>query len=71
MNSQPFIISRKSIILTASRLDRNLANFTSLWLQPGSNAADLDGEADDVDFEDYGIFSSYWQDFCPDGWQLK
>jgi hypothetical protein len=34
-------------------------------------AADLDGEADDVDFEDYGIFSGYWQDFCPDGWQLK
>ncbi len=49
----------------------DLANFTSLWLQTGSNAADLDGEADDVDFEDYGIFSSYWQDFCPDGWQLK
>ena len=49
----------------------DLANFTSLWLQTGSNAANLDGEADDVDFEDYGIFSSFWQDFCPDGWQLK
>ena len=49
----------------------DLANFTSLWLQTGSNAADLDGEADDVDFEDYGIFSGYWRDFCPDGWQLK
>ena len=49
----------------------DLANFTSLWLQTGTNAADLDGEADDVDFEDYGIFSSVWQDFCPDGWQLK
>lgn len=49
----------------------DLANFTSLWLQTGTNAADLDGEADEVDFEDYGIFSGYWQDFCPDGWQLK
>jgi hypothetical protein len=49
----------------------DLANFTSLWLQTGTNAADLDGEADDVDFEDYGIFSGYWQDFCPDAWQLK
>ena len=26
---------------------------------------------DNVDFEDYAIFSGYWQDFCPDGWQLK
>ena len=42
-----------------------------LRLQAGTNAADLDGEADDVDSEDYVIFSSYWQDFCPDGWQLK
>ncbi len=49
----------------------DLANFTALWLQVGSNAADLDGEADDADFEDYAIFSSYWQDYCPDGWQLK
>jgi len=49
----------------------DLANFVALWLQTGSNAADLDGEADDVDFEDFSIFSGYWQDFCPDGWQLK
>ena len=49
----------------------DLANFTALWLQTGSNAGDLDNEADDVDFEDYAIFSGYWQDFCPDGWQLK
>ena len=49
----------------------DLANFVALWLQTGTNAADLDGEADYVDFEDYAIFSSYWKDFCPDGWQLK
>ncbi len=49
----------------------DLANFTALWLDTGSNAANLDGEADNVDFEDYAIFSSYWQDFCPDSWQLK
>ena len=49
----------------------DLANFVALWLDTGSNAANLDGEADNVDFEDYAIFSSYWQDFCPDGWQLK
>ena len=42
----------------------DLANFTSLWLQTGTNAADLDGEADGVDLEDYGIFSGFWQDFC-------
>ena len=49
----------------------DLANFAALWLQPGANNADLDGEADGVNFEDYGRFSGYWQDFCPDGWQLK
>ena len=49
----------------------DLANFTALWLHVGSSAADLDSEADDADFEDYAIFSNYWQDFCPDGWQLK
>ena len=49
----------------------DLANFAALWLEPGANNADLDGEADGVDFEDYGRFSGYWQDFCPDGWQLK
>jgi hypothetical protein len=49
----------------------DLANLATLWLQTGSGPADLDGEADNVDFEDYDIFSDYWQDFCPDGWQLK
>ncbi len=49
----------------------DLSNFTALWLDTGSNAADLDGEEDGVDFEDYTIFSGYWRDFCPGGWQLK
>ncbi len=47
------------------------ANFSALWQQIGSNAADIDGEADYVDFEDFAIFSNDWQDFCPDDWQLK
>jgi len=34
-------------------------------------SAAFDSETDNVDFEDYSIFSGYWQDFCPDGWQLK
>jgi hypothetical protein len=38
-----------------------MANFVALWLQTGANAADLDGEADDVDFEDYAIFSGYYR----------
>jgi hypothetical protein len=49
----------------------DLQNFASYWLSSGSGPADLDGEEDTVDFEDYAIFSGYWQDFCPDGWQLK
>ena len=49
----------------------DLANFVNYWLDNGTNPADLDGEADDVDFEDYGIFSGYWRDYCPDGWLLK
>ena len=49
----------------------DLANFVALWLDTGSNAADLDQQADNVDFEDYAIFSDYWKDFCPDGWMLK
>jgi hypothetical protein len=49
----------------------DLANFVALWLETGANAADLDGEADDVDLEDYAIFANYWQDFCPDNWLLK
>jgi hypothetical protein len=49
----------------------DLENFVSYWLALGVNPADLDGEADDVDYEDYAIFASYWFDFCPDGWLLK
>ena len=34
--------------------------------------AAIGGEPDyKIDFEDYAIFSGYWQDYCPDGWQLK
>jgi hypothetical protein len=49
----------------------DLANFVALWLETGSSAADLDGQGDDVDFEDYSIFAGSWLDYCPDGWQLK
>ena len=49
----------------------DLANFANYWLGSGTTPADIDGDTDGVDFEDYGIFAGYWQDFCPDGWQLK
>ena len=48
----------------------DLANFTSLWLQSGTNPANLDNTGD-VDLSDYGILAGYWQDYCPDGWLLK
>ncbi len=47
----------------------DLQNFASYWLGTNS-AADLDPTGS-VDMADYSIFASYWQDFCPDGWQLK
>jgi hypothetical protein len=49
----------------------DLQNFVGYWLSAGARPADLDGENDGTDLEDYAIFSSYWQDFCPDGWLLK
>lgn len=47
----------------------DLRNFALYWLGTGS-LADLypDGI---VNFPDFSIFASYWQDFCPDGWELK
>ncbi len=48
----------------------DLANFVNDWLASGTVPADLDVSGQ-VDFEDYSIFSSYWQGYCPDGWQLK
>ena len=50
---------------------QDLANFSALWLEPGANNADLDGQEDGTDFEDFSIFATYWEDYCPDGWQLK
>ena len=48
----------------------DLQNFTSFWLTVDYPAANLDGSGS-VDMVDYSIFASFWQDFCPDGWQLK
>lgn len=48
----------------------DLANFASYWLRSGNLPADLDLTGD-VTMNDYSIFAEYWQDFCPDGWQLK
>ena len=47
----------------------DLQNFASFWLT-NEPVADLylDGT---VNMPDYSIFASYWEDFCPDGWQLK
>jgi hypothetical protein len=53
------------------RTFEDLANFVNYWFNNGTNPADLDGDADYVDFEDYAVFSSYWKNFCPDGCQLK
>jgi hypothetical protein len=47
----------------------DLRNFASYWLGTDP-AANLDGSGT-VNMSDYSIFASYWQDFCPDGWQLK
>lgn len=48
----------------------DLANFASYWLQSGGVPANMN-MMDAVDMKDYAIFSSYWQNFCPDGWMLK
>ena len=49
----------------------DLTNFASYWLDPGNpEEANFNGDRT-VDFLDYSIFASYWQDFCPDGWLLK
>lgn len=48
----------------------DLANFVDDWLASGVVPADIDGGGK-VDFEDYSILASYWQNYCPDGWQLK
>lgn len=48
----------------------DLTNFASFWLQSGNLPANLD-LTNAVDMNDYSIFASYWQDFCPDGWRLK
>ena len=48
----------------------DLQNFAYYWLDSGAVPANLDtiGDVDNIDF---AIFASYWQDFCPDNWQLK
>ncbi len=49
----------------------DLANFVDDWLLSGPGlVGDLSGD-DDVEFEDYSVFASWWRDYCPDGWQLK
>jgi hypothetical protein len=49
----------------------DLQTFCSQWLESGTGLeADLSSD-EKVDVEDYSIFASYWQDYCPSGWQLK
>lgn len=49
----------------------DLANFSGQWLFDGPGwSADLSSD-EDVDFQDYSIFSSYWGGYCPAEWQLK
>ncbi len=47
----------------------DLTNFAAYWLGT-EPAANLDGLGN-VDMGDFSILSSYWQDYCPDGWTLK
>jgi hypothetical protein len=47
----------------------DLQNFASYWLETEPEV-NLDSTGS-MDMLDYSIFASYWQDFCPDGWQLK
>lgn len=47
----------------------DLQNFASYWLGT-EPAANLD-ETGNVNMADFSMFASYWQDYCPDGWQLK
>lgn len=48
----------------------DLAAFASAWLQTGNIPANLDG-AGNVDNQDFSILSTFWQGYCPDGWELK
>ena len=48
----------------------DLANFADDWLASGSVPGNIDG-LDNVNFKDYSTFASFWQDYCPDNWQLK
>jgi len=47
----------------------DLQNFASYWLT-NEPAADLYSNGT-VNMPDYSIFAAYWQDFCPNGWQLQ
>ena len=48
----------------------DLANFADDWLLTGAVSGNLDAVGY-VDFVDYSIFSSYWREYCPEGWELK
>lgn len=48
----------------------DLANFASYWLQSPRSPSNLNADGK-VDMADFSIFASYWQDYCPNGWQLK
>jgi hypothetical protein len=47
----------------------DLTNFASFWLSTEPAANLYDGGT--VTMPDYAAFALFWQDFCPDGWQLK
>lgn len=48
----------------------DLQNFAYFWLGYDTSA-DLNGTGRFIDMGDYSVFSQYWLNFCPDGWQLK
>ena len=49
----------------------DLQNFAENWLASGFVPGNFGGTSSVVNMEDYAIFASWWQDYCPDGWNLK
>jgi hypothetical protein len=47
----------------------DLHNFAAYWLT-ANPAGNLD-HTGTVNFSDYSVFASWWQDYCPDNWNLK
>lgn len=65
-STSPVAYKVKACVVTMD----DLQNFAGYWLDFGASPANLDG-LDNANNVDFAIFADYWQDFCPDSWQLK